>query len=293
MKTAATIILYNPNIEVLERIRQYLHFVKKIYIIDNSDSVFLDFSGIKTDKIEYIRNNNNYGIAFALNQGADMAVKDKFDWLVTLDQDSLFNEEILKYLTVFIKSHKEINAGIVSPFHEILFGKDYTKLLDYSEEEEVMTSGNLLNLKAFKQAGPFMSELFIDSVDHEYCLRLQTFGYKIIKVNKIPLKHNLGNRTVHFWMNPFNIFSKKRTVFKTVAANNHNHIRKYYMVRNRLYVSSLYKEAFPSYREKMIKSLLEEVRNVIMYEDHKILKLKSMLAGYLDYRKGRLGKKEF
>lgn len=43
-----------------------------------------------------------------------------------------------------------------------------------------------------------MNDLFIDSVNHEYCLRLQKNGYKVIQLNTAIFEHNLGNRTEHF-----------------------------------------------------------------------------------------------
>ena len=37
----------------------------------------------------------------------------------------------------------------------------------------------------------------MDYVDHEFCLRLQKIGYKIIQDDSILLKHNCGNISKH------------------------------------------------------------------------------------------------
>ena len=103
-----------------------------------------------------------------------------------------------------------------------------------------MTSGNLVNLDAFRQVGPFMDELFIDSVDHEYCIRLQINGYKVIQLNGVLLEHTLGERRKHLFIYPLNFFKKNKSIVSYKIVNNHNYIRKYYMVRNRLYVSRKY-----------------------------------------------------
>ena len=53
-----------------------------------------------------------------------------------------------------------------------------------------MTSGSFLNLKVYKEAGPFVDKLFIDYVDFEYCLRLKKKGFKIYKLNNTYMQHN-------------------------------------------------------------------------------------------------------
>ncbi len=55
---------------------------------------------IKTlSNIKYYSMQGNKGIAAALNKGVHMAYKDGFDYLLTMDQDSKFNEGILnKYV---------------------------------------------------------------------------------------------------------------------------------------------------------------------------------------------------
>ncbi len=69
----------------------------------------------------------------------------------------------------------------------------YKKENKVIDELTVMASGNVLNLQAYKYIDKFEEKYFIDYVDHEYCLRLQTNGYSI-KVHKNSiLVHALGN----------------------------------------------------------------------------------------------------
>ena len=295
MKLPAIIILYNPVKEMIDNIKSYSSFFSMVYIIDNSEpDYYLPFHEISViQNMKYLKNKANLGIACALNQGAELAISEGHKWVFTFDQDSKPTEEMVILLSSFITKIESQNTGIISPYHELLYSNKVAEMPEYEEKIEVMTSGNLLNLEVYKQVGPFMNDLFIDSVDHEYCLRLQKNGYKVIQFNTAILEHNLGDGTEHFFIRPLNLFKKNKKLLSKKIVNNHNYIRKYYIVRNRLYVSNEYKHDFPNYREIMLKSIVGEFSNVIFYEKDKIRKLKSMIAGIFDYKRKKLGKKSF
>ena len=99
----------------------------------------------------------------------------------------------------------------------------------------VMTSGNLLNLVAFKKTGKFNEKYFIDYVDHEYCFRLQRKGFCIKIFKGSVLLHKLGNMEI------------KKFSGSTVCFTNHNYIRRYYMTRNRLDLAYNYLFSFPEF----------------------------------------------
>ena len=94
MKLAAVLVFYNPSSDNIEFINTYIDEVDKLYVNDNSDDNIKRLNN--TDKIEYVKLNKNMGIAYALNVGAKRAVKDKFKYLLTLDQDSKITKKILK-----------------------------------------------------------------------------------------------------------------------------------------------------------------------------------------------------
>ena len=50
----------------------------------------------KNRKINYIYNGDNLGIATPLNKAAELARKEKIDWLLTMDQDTNFNSGVIK-----------------------------------------------------------------------------------------------------------------------------------------------------------------------------------------------------
>jgi len=63
-------VLYNPEKVVVENIDSYIHQIDYLFIIDNSDFAtdFVKSCYISNNKVEYIFNNNNLGVAAALKQ---------------------------------------------------------------------------------------------------------------------------------------------------------------------------------------------------------------------------------
>ena len=274
-RISATVIWYNPDDENIKNIRTYIDYVEKLYIIDNSKENNKKLAdSLNNLKTEYIYNDKNLGIAKALNLACEKAANDNFEWLLTMDQDSSFDSNSIKsYFRTFEKMTKN-NVGIISPRH--MLKNDIDKFSDDKESIEinhVMTSGNLLNLKIWEEIGKFDENLFIDEVDSEICFRIIESGYKVIQLNKIRMFHELGN------LEKRNFFTRKISVL------NHNHIRKYYIMRNKFYMLKKYKK----YRLRYIYYILNDFFKVIFYEKDKLRKLKYMFKGITDFMKNKMG----
>ena len=280
LKIAAATILYNPNMEVIDNIYSYIEGVDVIYVIDNSEKQFIEFARKleKLDKVKYVHNEINIGIAKALNTAAQIAIDEKYDLLLTMDQDSKAQPKMIATMLNSLNDVDLSKVGIISPYHITGTKKILTAERLYDEFQTVMTSGNLLNLNAYQKAGPFNEELFIDCVDHDYCLRLIMRGYKVIRSNRAIMKHNLGNQTFHKFFG------------KTKVTNNHSPIRRYYIARNRLYMMAKYKSDFPEYYKASKQEIIKELKYIVLFEKDKFPKLKMMFKGFLDFKKGKMWK---
>ncbi len=275
MKLAAVVVFYHPNDENIENIKNYEKFVDKFYIVDNSLD---DINYYKSNKkVEYIKYGDNKGIATALNEGARRAVEDGYQWLLTMDQDSKITGNIIKQMEQYLMKHADEKIGLVSPYHDIHSDEI---VLDVEAEEmiEVMTSGNIISLKAYQDVGGFKDWLFIDCVDTDYCMNLNMHGYKVLRLNRVRMEHHLGNLEVH------SLFGKKYPCY------NHGPIRRYYIVRNNLYIRQMYGNAYPDYCAYLIRVQRGQVKRIIAFETQKVQKLKMMYQGYKDFKKGIKGK---
>lgn len=276
----AVVVLYHPDESIIENIKTYKE-VNTIYAIDNSERYDDDLiEKLKQfDNLIYINNHGNQGIASALNIGADEAIKNGVNWLLTMDQDSSFEENSLKILIDWILNHDTSNIGIISPYHLTLNQANrYKKEDKVVDELTVMTSGNLLNLEAYKNIGKFEEKYFIDYVDHEYCLKLQANNYKI-KVHKNSiLIHALGD------------MSSKSIFGKNIVYTNHNYVRRYYITRNRLDVIRKYFFKYFIFSFKEMRAIFVEWIKIILFEQNKLKKQKSILLGIFDFLRSKYGK---
>lgn len=284
IKIDAVVVLYNPDSNVIDNIKTY-NSIDKIFVVDNSDMVnsYVVEELKKYKNLVYINNNGNKGIAYALNLGAKLSLEDGADWLLTMDQDSRFKGDSLLIMIEWIKSNKTDEIGILAPYHitnnEVIHGlNNQNQIYDVPS---VMTSGNLLNLIAFKKVGKFNEKYFVDYVDHEYCLRLRKdkFCIKVLK-NSI-LFHKLGST------------ERKKILGINLTVTNHNYIRRYYITRNRLTLASKYLFIFPSFIIIDLKCFFTEYIKILLCEDDKIRKQRSIVLGIIHFLIGKYGKYDF
>ncbi len=277
MKLSAVVVFYNPSGENINTINNYINSIDKLYVVDNSDDRTIRLESTK--KIEYIKLNENLGIAHALNVGARKAIKDGYKFLLTLDQDSKVTSDIVNSLKDYIKNNKDDTIGLISPYQDI-DSKNDKRDSDVEDMIEVMTSGNIINLDAYKEIGGFKDWLFIDCVDTDYCMNLHKHGYKVLRLNNLVMKHELGNLVVH------KLFGKEYPCY------NHNPVRRYYIVRNNLYINQMYKDIYPEYCKRLLRIQKGQLKRIIVFEKNKIKKILMMYRGYKDYKNGIKGKLE-
>ena len=148
----------------------------------------------------------------------------------------------------------------------------------YIEVLTEITSGALTKAEIYKNVGMYDEKLFIDLVDHDYCLSLNKKGFKIIQVNNATLIHNLGESV------------KKSVLGLKMIPTNHSPLRRYYMSRNRHYIWDKYKEDFPSWVLTDKRRFITENLKIVLFEDNKIEKFKYIKKGIKDYRNNIFGK---
>lgn len=275
LRIAGVVVLYYPGTDLRENLDSYIKQVDKLFIIDNSDHASFEVVRMiaSLPNADYLPNNSNLGIAAALNIGANRALEQGFDLLLTMDQDSKASPDMIRLMLESLTGRDMTKIGMIAPFHLTRSGhypgKDICR-----EVMTPMTSGCLLNLKVFETIGSFREELFIDFVDNEYCLRLRKLGYRVLQANKALLEHNVGD-------------IKKYGPF---IATNHSPLRRYYKTRNRFYVFSHYFHAFPGHCLFDLVRLAKEITSIILFEEKKCAKLRMMKQGWQDFHRSKYGK---
>lgn len=275
---AAVVVLFNPDVDVVKNISSYVDCVEKVYIIDNSNfSNEHLFKGLPfQDSLEYVFNNGNLGIAKALNIGCDLAIQAGMRWVLTMDQDSIFLNLDSKIISPVLNT---IDSRIVLYYPNVLLdGVVYDKyIMENNKPIIVMTSGNFINLKAYQAIGGFEDKLFIDYVDIDYCLKLKAAGFAITLLPDAYLAHELGQSKL------ISLLSLKAII------TNHSSLRRYYITRNRLYVSKKYKTISAVFTKTEKRIFINDLLKILLFEDHKISKLKSVFRGYKDFKSNKFG----
>lgn len=229
MKIAGVVILYNYTIEVIENIKTYSSFCDKIYAIDNSDveiNVELKNRIIEIGNIDYISLGKNEGIAKALNIGISKADEEGMRWILIMDQDSRFENNLLdEYMKVIEKEEK---VAVIVPNYKF----DRKKLnifYGYKEIDYEMQSANLVNIEIWKNLGKYKENFFIDVVDYEYCIRAKKMGYKIFQCGEAILEHQPA------------ITKTKKVLNRSFKYGYCSPERIYYQARNLLWTANKYK----------------------------------------------------
>jgi rhamnosyltransferase len=225
----------------------------------------------------------NSGVAASLNTGIAIAKERGFQWILTLDDDSLLESYTVERLIQALKTIKTKKPiGII--------GMSWTDRgtackgdpsggarAGYAEKRGIITSGSLFAMTTFEQAGPFREDFFIDMVDYDFCLRVRTRGFLVIKLAEIGFDHSLGSGTVRhlFGMN--------------VMTRHHDPTRLYYRVRNAsvLMIESFKKD--PLFAMVLAFGNIKIICKILLFEQNKSKKFLEVTRGIRDGFMGQLG----
>lgn len=275
-RIAGVVVLYNPDDDCLNNMDSYLDGLEKLYVVDNSS--YSNESRLKKNsKITYLPNMENLGIAKALNIAATKAIEDGFLWMLTMDQDSKFDEGAFTQYVSTAKKQDLKNIAIVSPWHKTNL-KDEKPMVEVDYPLDIMTSGNLLNLSIYQELKGFKEWYFIDGVDMDYCFEIRIHKYKILRINTVELNHHLGD------VEYINILGRDFLI------TNHNYIRRYYITRNYLYIKKLYSFLEPEQCDINARQRRWAIK-ILLFEKDKFRKIRSIFLGKVDYYRGVTGKR--
>jgi rhamnosyltransferase len=284
-RVCAAIVTYKPSDALEKNVAALRGQVDGLVIVDNgSEEAHLT----RIDEIansyacKVVRNGRNLGIAAALNIGVANAKARDCRWIVLFDQDSTVNNSFISsMLRTYQEASLSSSAGIVSPRH---IDRNFSFYMPPLKDRRghilaTMTSGSMIPIELFDRCGLFDESLFIDYVDHEFCLRIRNAGYSIIESAGAELLHSLGKTSV-----------RKCMAWKLVSSN-HSAARKYYIARNRVWLYRRYykKDFYWCWRDARL--MAGDLLRTLILEDNTGAKLRNTFLGISDAIHGRLGKR--
>lgn len=267
---AAVVVAFNPDESLVENIGSYGDVVGCLYVCMNSqldEKIILALKAQFGGRLAFIGDGENLGLGAALNAGCEKAKLDGYEWVLTMDQDSIFSE--------FSEDNIQLDPSVGLYYPEyILRGKYFDDQLP----PWVMTSGNIINLQYWCSVGGFNSDYFIDAVDFDYCIRLMSVGGDIRKNSNLVLNHELGEYVVYKSIGPVRI-----------RVTHHKPFRYYYFCRNYTLVAWKCFRLNWRWSKYIYRVLLLRLVKSIIFEERKGAKLKYAFFGFLHAATGVRG----
>lgn len=286
-QVCAVMVTYHPSAAIVGNLPKVLAQVDGLVVVDNGST---DDETLRLRRSQQnlgfhlIQNKENLGIAEALNQGVCWAKKQRYSWVILLDQDSELTEHCVASMFATWERHplRERIASIHPSYVDPESGtRPKVRRAGDGGPVVSVTSGALMPTWVFDKIGLFSSTYFIDYVDHEYCFRIRAAGYLIVDSSTAVLLHSAG----HPRESSFCGFKFRPT--------HHSAMRRYYISRNRIAVYRTYFGAFPRW---IVTSMYDDFRETVkcfLGEKDRGRKARNFVRGTWDGLTGRMGKKEF
>ena len=282
------IVTFNPDVASLKgTVNALLSQVQKILVIDNKSDEPLTGCIVALaahEQVEVIRCNDNIGLAAAQNLGITHAQVRGFEYVLLLDQDShpdsSFTQQLIQ---AFSKGPLEL-IGAVGPTivdrrssREALLARTNTKIPFMIEKDFIISSGTLIKTSVLGCVGGMNESLFIDHVDHDWCLRARALNYGIYQTSEATLFHALGDQVIRLWLFRWRNFSV------------HSPLRNYYKVRNAFFLS---KQCYvPTYwKHFFLKQSLMVALLSMVIASRRLQRLRYLALGIYHGLTDRLGK---
>lgn len=306
-KIIPVIVSYNRKnllVECVQALLEQILPIHKIVIIDNAsiDGTVEYFKNNEDNRIIFYPLEKNIGSAAGFKFGMEKALKLEADWIWIMDDDAIAEPSALEILGKYFNEDcvalapKVIStAGEIQIFHRgiINLKKVWPKtqsplsLAKYLASDRIAISfasfvGLLVSCRAVSQIGFPDSKFFIHGEDVDYSIRLNKIG-KILLIPASVIVHKDQNsatkRVISFLGKNF-----FRSPLKTFWIE-------YYCPRNLAYLGKHYGLNFASYISGLVISMLKALILIILFDDRKILRLKTIILAYYDGFKGNFSRK--
>ncbi|MBI2313370.1 MAG: glycosyltransferase family 2 protein [Betaproteobacteria bacterium] len=284
-KVCAVVATHFPDAGLGQRLERVLAQLPRAILVDNGSSgepALLLETLARDPRVELVRNGRNLGIAGALNRGIARASELGFGGVLLVDQDTEVYPEMVMTLLRIQDRCGESAAVIGSNYFSVRRDRDLVTCRgrpapEWIERRTVITSGSLVAMKVFERIGPFREDYFIDSVDHEFCLRARARGYRVVMSCAPLMRHAIGGPTRYpAWLSPMAVFD-------------HSPRRKYYIARNCVATMRRFARREPAWCLRQVLRLGVELVSILAVEGRKGAKAQAFFTGIGHGFAGRMG----
>ncbi|MDP3701022.1 MAG: glycosyltransferase [Hylemonella sp.] len=282
-EVCAVIVAFHPDAGFAERLAKVAGQVGAMVVVDNTPATArkapIALPPTLTGRTLLLENQDNLGIATALNQGLQQARDWGCSWLLTMDQDSEPYADMVATLLGVARGCGAEVAVIGGNYLDARNARTKVPVQGrgtWLEQKTVITSGSLVRVSATEVTGGFRDDYFIDQVDHEFCLRARRHGGRVVITRKVTMAHSVGE-------------SGGVRLPLLGHLPNHNALRKYYVARNSVVTITDYWQLEAQWCVRRLARLLLGFGVMMIFERNRFAIARAYVAGVLDALNRRMG----
>lgn len=205
---AVGVVVFNPDIAILAPLLAAVgRDGNAVWLFLNSplEDADIDELRAQTPHLHLLNDGENLGLGTAYNRLATAAADAGWQMLLMFDQDSSppagLGMHLLKSHALLVaKGERPALVGplVISANNGSLKTPPYRRQRDVVAQGKlwpaafVISSGSLIDLRAFDAVGGFREDFFIDAIDIEWCFRAWDRGYSCWIDNDVAMPHRLG-----------------------------------------------------------------------------------------------------
>ena len=280
----AVVVTFNTGPAVHRCLDTIKAQVAEIVVVDNGSDAGTQ-TALADAGVTVLRNEENIGIAAALNRGVRYAIEQGHGYVLTLDHDSEATDGMVEaLLAVAAEMGRDHRIGVVGPDlvdrntnRSLIRPRLFRPGSDVAEVDTVLTSGSLMPVGVFGEVGFFTEDLFLYYVDDDFCLRCKRKGLANYVCRRAALSHREGHKRI------------RRVLGRDVICDNYDWRARYYISRNSIYMLKHHRWN-KRYCAAVIERLFRDAVKILLFDSGKARLLRYSARGIGDGLRGRYGK---
>lgn len=218
MKLAIIILNYNQSNLTILCLASILYYTKgidfKIFLVDNSDEISLKLSEyvVKYSNIDYIKNENNLGFTGGNNVGIRCALKEGFEYIALINNDTEFVDDSLVRTINKIRDSTIAICGLANYYFDnptelwqaglkYNLTKGSTKIItEFPVSQNILIpvdsipgSSMIIKRSVFEKIGLLDSRFFAYYEDIEFCIRAKKNNFEVAFLSSSKILHKVGS----------------------------------------------------------------------------------------------------
>jgi rhamnosyltransferase len=283
-RVGAIVVTFHPRPEYSENLAKIRAQVDLLIVVDNGSTenelAQIRFAS-QEPRFKMIENEDNLGIAAALNLGVREAQKEGCRWVALFDQDSVVTDGFIATMIADFQAYSQQRKimQIIPRYLDPVTGIE--RAVSAFEDGGVfltITSGSLFSMEAFEKCGLFQEDLFIYCVDDDYSLRIRKNGFFIGVSKNATLLHQSGHPT------------SRKLLGMTLTTKNYRPEVRYYYARNKVWILRFYGKTFPRLIVPTLREFVTIPLKIALMEDESWQKIRLFIRGLADGVAGKTGR---